>query len=157
MEMMVNAPNWAMLMDILALGASVILIGWLIFNRIRYGRLVAVPRTGRADFAAEMSLQVVTQQSQSSYRKIQQTLQQEFENLQRLTTGNRHSWPDGDKQSCRGDERAQAAKAGTLPTGGHRRALGMIQEGLDQEEIAQRCGLALGEIDLIAYMQKQRS
>jgi Holliday junction resolvase-like predicted endonuclease len=33
----------------------------------------------------------------------------------------------------------------------------MIQEGLDQQEIAQRCGLALGEIDLIAYMQKQRS
>ena len=157
MEIMAYVPNWAMVLDIMALGASVILIGWLVFNRIRYGHLVSAPRTGRADFAAEMSRQVVTQQALSSYRKIQQTLQQEFENLQRLTTGHRHAWPDGDKQPCHGDERASAPKAGLRHPDGYSRAAGMMQEGVDQREIAQRCGLALGEIDLIAYMQKQRS
>lgn len=155
METMANAPNWALLMDILALGASMILIGWLIFNRIRYGHLVPTPTTATADFTSEMTLQVVTQQAQLSYRKIRQTLQQEFDNLQRLTAGDRSSWPEGDKQPCRKDHRAYAPEAGAQLAGGYNRALGMIQEGVAPREIAQRCGLATGEIDLIEYMQKQ--
>ena len=156
MEIMANVPNWAMLMDILALSASLILIGWLIFNRIRYGRLAPTPHAASTDFSAEITLQAVTQQSQLSYRKIQQSLQHEFENLQRLTAGDRHFWPDGDKQPCRDAHRTNAPEAGPLKAGGYSRAIGMIQKGVDQREIAQRCGLARGEIDLIEYMQKQR-
>ena len=154
--MMANAPNWAMLMDVLALGASVILIGWLIFNRIRYGHLISSPHTARADFNAEITLQAVTQQSQLSHRKIQQTLQNEFENLQRLTAGDQHGWPDGDRQLCRKEDGVSASEAGSRHAGSYQRAWGMIQKGLDQPDIARRCGLALGEIDLMTYMQQKQ-
>ncbi len=155
--MMANAPNWAMLMDLLALGASVILIGWLIFNRIRYGHLVSRPHTARADFNAEITLQALTQQSLLSYRTIQQTLQNEFESLQRLTAGDQHGWPDGDRQLCREDDRGvYASEAGSRHADSYQRALGMIQKGLDQPDIARRCGLTLGEIDLMTYMQQKQ-
>ena len=154
MEQVVNALPWPVLMDILALGTSLILIGWLIFNRMRYGHLLLSPRTASADFTAAMTRQMVAQQSLRSYHKIHQTLQQEFDRLQHLTAGDHYGGPQGAVPESPEGHRSASPPMSLQRSQCYSRALSMIQKGAEPQEVAQSCGLALSEIHLIDYMQK---
>lgn len=146
-----------LLMDILALGASIVLIGFLFLNRLRFGRLVVSAKTKPASFNAEMALQMLTQQSQRSYTKIRQTLNQEFTNLQRMTSGTDFPRTHALTAPDRGANHPTATDVSGPSLRFYDEAARMIRNGASPQEIARRCGLSRGEIDLIAYMQKKLS
>lgn len=154
MQQVVNVLQWPVWMDLLALGTSLILIGWLIFNRMRYGHLLLSPRTARADFTSAMIRQMVAQQSRRSYHKIHQALQQEFDRLQRLTADEHYGGPQGEMPEGPEGHRSATPPMSLQRSQRYRRALSMIQKGAEPQEVAQCCGLALSEINLIDYMQK---
>ncbi len=154
MEQVVNALQWPVLMDVLAVGTSLILIGWLIFNRIRYGHLLLSPRAATADFTSAMTRQMMAQQSLRSYQKIHKTLQQEFDRLQHLTSGDPHGGPQGEMPEDAEGRRSAIPPMSLQRSQCYNRAVNMIQKGVEPQEVAQCCGLALSEINLIDYMQK---
>lgn len=156
MNLALNSINLPFLMDLLAFGASAILIGFLISNRRRYGQLIAAPQQKMPDFRSEMTLQMVTQQSQRSYNKIQQTLNQEFENLQRMAGCEQSALSSEEKIACKNATPIGVAVNRKRPRF-YDEAARMIRNGADQSAIAKRCGLSRAEIDLIAYMQQKRS
>ena len=143
--------NLPFLMDVLALGASAVLIVVLIANRRRYGRLIATA-SDKSAFGSEMTLQMVAQQSQRSHSRIQKTLNREFANLQRMAGGE-------DAPLSRDPRKNRPATAAVSPTraGHYAAAARMIRNGVDQQAIAARCGLSRGAIDLMTYMQHKRS
>ena len=129
MEQVLNVLPWPALMDILALTASMILIVWLIFNRIRYGHLFLSPRAATADFTSAMTRQMMAQQSLRSYQKIQKTLQQEFDRLQHLTSGDHHGGPQGEVPEDAEGRRSAIPPMSLQRSQCYSRALSMIQKG----------------------------
>jgi hypothetical protein len=144
-----------LLLDLLALSASAVLIGILIVNHRRYGHLIAAPPHKRMNFKSEIAAQILTQQSQQSYSRIQQTLSQEFANLQRMA--------GGDDKACSLADRGGPTNAGVAETGdtdyrtprAYDKAAGMIRNGVDHHVVARRCRLSRAEINLIAYLQQK--
>jgi hypothetical protein len=146
-----------LLMDILALGASAVLIGFLFLNRRRYGSLLATAKTKPANFSSEIALQMLTQQSQRSYARIQETINQEFTNWQRMTSGRDFDRTVARNVPDRGANDPTATGSGGSGSRFYDEAARMVRNGASPQEISLRCGLSRGEIDLIAYMQKKSS
>ncbi|MBL0714182.1 MAG: DUF2802 domain-containing protein [Desulfosarcina sp.] len=155
MELAFNSLNWPLLMDILALGASAVLIIFLILNWIRYGRLVTAPQTGNANFSSEIALQMMTQQSRRSYSKLQQTLNHEFKNLQRLTGCDPSEWQTHGKRITTESKWPDAGTARQPRPRYYDEAARMIRKGADRQAIVRRCSLSRSEIDLMVYMQQK--
>ncbi len=151
MNLGLSSLSLAFVMDVLAFGASAVLIIFLIANRRRYGRLVAAS-SAKMDFGSQMTLEMFSQQSRRSYARLQQTLNQEFASLQRLAGAKPTGLASGDHARNPVDAFVSLKHAGRYDE-----ACRMIHNGADRQVIAERCGLSHGEIDLMAYMQQKRT
>ncbi len=151
MSLTLNNMNLPLLMDVLALSASIVLILVLIVNRRRYGRMIASP-ADKSNFTSTLALQMVTAQSRRSYSRIQRTLNQEFARLQRMT---------GSEPPCRATDPVTTGAATAVVSrkraGLYDEATRMMRNGADRQTVAARCDLTRGEIELMAYMQHKRS
>lgn len=157
MNLALSIIDLPLLLDLLALAASAVLIGFLIVNRRRYGHMVAAPQPKTTDFTAAMTVQMLTQQSQRSYNIIQKTLNQEFANLQRMAGCDDAAWPaTGKTGRCKSGDNATVA-VGRQQARRYDEAAQMMRNGTELQVIAKRCGLSRAEIDLIAYLQQQPS
>ena len=154
MNLAIDTLTLPFLMDILAITASAILIVFLICNRRRYGHLTATPRSTSGGFASEMDLEMARQQSQSSLGRIQQALNQELANLQRLSGRNASTGPTTDSKTSGGPTALNAVVSPRRPRC-YEEAARMIRNGADRQEIARRCRLTKGEIDLLHYLTQK--
>ena len=152
MPAIVTHIDFAMLLDVLAIGCSLVMILFLLVNRRRYGRLVLDrqgPR-GQAGFADQLSLQMMSQQSQKAYANLQQTLAREFESLRLL----------GANVPCEQThaDPVQAEMAGPDRRHDHRQryrmAREMIARGDTTPQITLQCGLTEGELELLQGLQQ---
>ncbi|MGD9098311.1 MAG: DUF2802 domain-containing protein [Desulfobacterales bacterium] len=150
MDLIFDNIGLPVLMDVLALSVSAVLIGMLVANRRRYGRMVATPDLKTA-FGSEIKLQMLTQQSQRSYANIQQALRREFAVLQRLSGGEALADETG-----RTIDQTTLAVAGPAREGHYDEAIRLIRSGADSRSIAERCGLPRSAVDLMIYMQHKR-
>ena len=140
------------LLDVLAIGASLMMIFLLLCNRLKYGRMVLTgkDRIGREGFAGQVSLQMMTQQTLKAYDSLQRSLSQEFDTLRSL----------GENIVCASDPAnpshgAQpAAHRGGERRRRYRRAEEMMVRGEDAQRIARQCGLLEGELELLQDLQR---
>lgn len=146
-----------LLLDLLALGVSALLIVFLIVNRRRYGHLLATPQHQSMNFNAEMTAQMLTQQSQRSYHKIQKTLNQEFANLQRIAGGDGVAWSLAGHGAHAETSDMATADISRQSSQVYDEAARMIRNGADHQVVAQRCGLSRAEVELITYLQQKPS
>lgn len=141
------------LLDIAALAAGITILGLLILNRRRYGRfyLTGSPTAGKDAFATEMSQQLLSQQSQKAYDKLQRALMREFEPL----CGLGGARLDG-RQSAEGECFTMKDATATTATRYHRYRLAedMLARGADRREILQGCGLAPNEFALLQGLHR---
>jgi hypothetical protein len=150
-----NELNWGLLLDGLALAASLGLFVLLLINRRRYGRLL-IPRPGKDHaFQREITLQMINQQSRQAFLRLQQALDQELESLQGL----------GDAGDAR-DRAFPPESSDPLPEQGRQclsrdwrtsqtQASRMLAQGCPTHEVAACCQLPLSAVDLIRYIQRK--
>lgn len=131
--------EYSSLLDGLALAACLLLLVFLAFNRLQYGRLFLDRRSGHRleGFSEEMTLQLMSQRSQQAYENLQGLLMHEFEALRMFS----------------GDDLSIRTQAGGLGAAGtpksFRRAQEMLRRGEDAAAIQRRCGLEHGEWKLL--------
>lgn len=144
--------DFAMLLDGLAFACSLVMILFLIANRRRYGRLLLdrQGRRGQAGFADQLSLQMMSQQSQKAYANLQQTLTREFESLRLMGANGLYEQPHADP--------VQGEMAGA---GRHhdrrqryRMAQEMIARGDTTHQVALQYNLTEGELELLQGLQQ---
>ena len=144
----------APLFDVLALAACVMLLCFLVLNRLKYGRLYLVhPGTaGKGAFAREVSMQVMAQQSRKVHDNLQRALTREFASLCSV---------DGAcaavSSTATGDERAANSTGGG--SGAKRRqyygrANDMLGRGTDAATILRQCRIAESELALLQGLQQ---
>lgn len=141
-----------MLLDGLAIACSLILILFLLANRRRYGRLL-LDRPGvrkKVQFSDQLSLQMMSQQSQKAYANLQQTLKQEFESLRLMGASTLSNEP-----SANSDQEA-AREAGHHNN--RRRRYCMAREMIARSDavpqILQQCDLSEGELELLQGLRQ---
>jgi hypothetical protein len=135
------------LLDVLAIGASLVMIFLLLCNRIKYGRMVLTgkDRIEREGFAGQVSLQMMTQQTRKAYDSLQRSLAQEFDTLRSL--GESIVCAPEPADPCHGAQ--PAAHRGSERRRRYRRAEEMMVRGEDAQRIARHCGLLEGELELL--------
>ena len=144
--------DFGMLLDGLAIAFSLVMILFLLVNRRRYGRLLLGRQAGRGQggFTDQLSLQMMSQQSQKAYANLQQTLAREFESLRLVGANVMHAQPHSDP--------VQAEMAG--PGRHHdrrqryRTARELIARGDTSHQITLQCGLTEGELELLQGLQQ---
>jgi hypothetical protein len=150
MEALVPQIDFATVLDGLAMTCSLVLILFLLLNRLKYGRIVldAHKGKGRAGFADQVSLHMMTQQSQKAYDHLQQSLTKEFESLRLM---------GAELVQSPANEHGHFPK--TTPDGGRERrrryrlAEEMMRRGDSADQIRQQCGLMAGELELLRGLQ----
>lgn len=155
MHLMPGLVDVPLLLDLLALSVSAVLIGVLIVNRRRYGHLIAAPPHKSMDFKSEIAAQMLTQQSQHSYSRIQQTLSHEFANLQRMAGGQDKVCSLTDHGGPTNAGVAEIEENGYRAPRSYDKAARMIRNGVEHQVVARRCRLSRAEIGLIAYLQQK--
>ena len=151
MEVFLNQIDYATVLDGLATVSALVLILFLLHNRRKYGRIVLNGNAKvQAQFADQVSLHMMTQQSQKAYDNLQQSLRREFESLHLIGEGlvNRLSVEEGSQFT------KTAAKGGRERRQRYRLAEEMMIRGDATEHISQRCGLMEGEIALLRGLQQ---
>lgn len=153
MSTVISIASFEHLLDLLALAAGIMILWLLVINRRRYGRLYLTGSStaGKDDFATEMSLQLMSRQSQKAYDKLQRALMREFEPLCGIGGGRldgRHAV-----------EEKWFTMNGAATTAAERRhryrlAEEMLAKGAGRREILQRCGLAQNEYALLEGLQQ---
>jgi hypothetical protein len=140
---------FAPLFDVLALAACLMMLCFLVLNRLKYGRLYLERpgAAGKGAFAGEVALQLMSLQSRKVYDNLQRALAREFASL--CTTG------DG----CLPAATAEPGGEGFAHTTGrgssagrrhcYRRAEDMLRQGADAEAILRHCGIAESELVLL--------
>lgn len=151
-------------LDVLALVGSLMMILLLMWNRRKYGCMLLDKRhaKGREGFKNEVSLQMITQQSQKAYDNLQRSLTLEFESLRMLSGNDRPA--SVLNQTIATDKRLNHQASGMVPDSRNKRyrlAEKMMVESADAHQILERCGLAEGELELLRGLrqleQKTRS
>jgi hypothetical protein len=144
--------NMATLLDGLAIVCSLILILFLLMNRRKYGRFVlnAAHSRSHMEFADQVTLHMLTQQSQKAYTNLQQALAKEFESL-RLMGADHVSDRPNDKPY---HFSMPAANADPDRRQRYRMAGEMMSRGKDARHISQACGLMEGELELLRSLQQ---
>lgn len=142
----------AMFLDGLAIACSLVMILFLLANRRRYGRLLQ-DRPGGAGpngFADQLSMQMLSQQTQKAYANLQQALAQEFESIRVMGA---RVLPDQPAPAV-----DQTALAGPDRHHDRPRRFGMAREMIARGEAARRiirqCGLSEGELQLMQGLQQ---
>lgn len=150
MEALVPQFDFATVLDGLAITCSMVLILFLVRNRHKYGKFVLNAPKGKklTGFADQVSLQMMTQQSQKAYDNLQQSLAKEFESLRLMGAGLIQS---------SADEHCHILKS-TLNGGQERRrryrlAEEMMRRGDGADQIQRQCGLMKGEFELLRGLQ----
>lgn len=149
--------EFSTILDALALVSSLLMILFLMQNRRKYGGLLL--NTGRnkdgALFTDEISLQMISQQSQKAYDNLQQSLTREFETLRLM--GEKSLPASLSKQTGAttiGMVHSKSQRPQESRTNRYRRADEMIANGAGMRQIMQRCGLAEGELELLQGLQQ---
>jgi hypothetical protein len=149
METISHHIDLAAILNGLAIACSLALILFLLVNRRKYGRLVLKAREGNssAGFADQVSLHMMTQQSQKAYDNLQQSLAREFASLRLMGTGVDSKASDHDRlpQSIGNGGRERQRR--------YRLAEEMMNRGASANRISQHCGLMEGEVELLRGLQ----
>ena len=149
METIVHHIGWAGILNGLAIACSLALILFLLFNRRKYGRMVLNARKGKSSvgFADQVSLHMMTQQSQKVYDNLQQSLAREFASLRRMGAGVVSQASDHDRLP------KPIANGGRERRQRYRLAEEMMNRGADADRVLQECGLMEGELELLHGLQ----
>jgi len=145
------------ILDALALVSSLITILFLMRNRRQYGCLILNARhaKGGQSFAGEVSLQMISQQSQKAYDNLQRSLTREFESLRLIGV---ESLPETvTDKSITGNTGLNPTPSEMVLESRNRRyrmADKMIVQGAGGNQILQRCGLAEGELELLQGLRR---
>lgn len=154
MPTLVTIAEFDHLLDVLALAASLAILCFLVLNRLRYGRMYLDRRGGadKGEFAGEMQMQLVSQQSQKVYANLQRALAREFASLG--TTGD--AYRPASTAEPGGEGFANAAVRGSSAGRRHcyRRAEAMLRQGAEAEAILQHCGIAESELVLVQGLRQ---
>lgn len=152
MHLLMQLTEAATLLDALAIVSSLLIVLFLIRNRRQYGSLVIDGNQIKtmAGFSDEVSLQMMSQQSQMAYANLKRSLTQEFESLWML--GDSASPPlatnhDVDAPGRRVPPTVQ--KTSLQRRQRYRQAEKMLADGADAIQIARQCGLGEGEMALL--------
>ena len=153
MHLLMQLTEAATLLDALAIVSSLLIVLFLIRNRRQYGSLVIDGNQIKtmAGFSDEVSLQMMSQQSQMAYANLKRSLTQEFESLWML--GDSASLPgattnhDVDASGRRDPSTVQ--KTSLQRRRRYRQAEKMLADGADAIQIARQCGLGEGEMALL--------
>ena len=145
------------ILDALAMVSSLLMILFLMRNRRQYGcMLLGEKRFKKSErFTDEISLQMISQQSQKAYDNIQRSLNQEFDALRRLGVDSLPATVAN--QTIAADDGPLHSISGVPREGRNRRyrmADKMIAEGAGVNQIMQRCGLAQGELELLQGLRQ---
>lgn len=145
------------ILDALALASSLLMILFLLRNRRQYGsmHLTAERDEGPDSFADEVSLQMISQQSQKAYDNLQRSLTQEFESLRMI--GARSLPATITAQTTAANKELNHTPAEMVLQSRSRRyrmADEMIAQGAGGNQILQRCGLAEGELELLQGLRQ---
>jgi AraC-like DNA-binding protein len=157
MHLLMHLTESANLLDALALASSLLILLFLMRNRRQYGSLVIDGKKVKAAsvFSDEIYLQMMSQQSQMAYDNLKRSLTQEFESLWMLGDSALRPGTTNHKTDTPERRRQPAVKR----TSQHRRqryqqAEKMLSGGADASQIARRCGLGEGEMELLQGLQQ---
>lgn len=157
MQILSMLTEFGTILDALALASSLLMIFFLMRNRRQYGCMLLNARRvkGFESFAGEVSLQMISQQSQKAYENLQRSLKQEFESLRIL---------EGRSLSATAANQTMATNSGLNHTISemalesrnrrYRMADKMIAQGAGVSQILQQCGLAEGELELLQGLRQ---
>ena len=149
--------EFSTILDALALVSSLLVILFLMQNRRKYGGLLlnTAGNKDAARFTNEVSLQMMSQQSQKAYDNLQRSLTREFEGLRLM--GEKSLQPSSSRQVSDATVGLTPSKSKRLQesrNSRYRMADEMIANGAGVKEIMQRCGLAEGELELLQGLQQ---
>jgi hypothetical protein len=136
----------AAILNGLGIACSLALILFLLLNRRKYGRMVLKAQTGKkvpAGFADQVSLHMMTQQSQKAYDNLQQSLAKEFASLRLMGEGAVRQASD------HGRFPKSNVDVGRERRRRYRLAEEMMNRGASADRISQQCGLMDGELELL--------
>lgn len=149
--------EFSTILDALALASSLLMILFLMQNRRKYGGFIL--NTGQnkdgVPFNDEISLQMISQQSQKAYDNLQRSLTQEFETLRQMGENSLSS--PSNRQTVVTNAGVTISKSKRLQESRNRRyrmADEMIANGAGVKQIMQQCGLAEGELELLQGLQQ---
>lgn len=149
METFVHYIGFAPILNGLAIACSLVLILFLLLNRRKYGCIVLNTQKGKASdgFADQVSLHMMTQQSQKAYDNLQQSLTREFASLGLMGAGIVSQTSDHDRlaKSIANGDRERRRR--------YRLAEEMMDRGATADRISQQCGLMEGELELLRGLQ----
>jgi hypothetical protein len=152
MQAFLHIAEFDTLLDVLAIACSLMMIFFLLCNRFKYGRILlnakhAMDHTG---FAGQVSVQMMSQQSQKAFDNLQRSLSQEFESLRLLGEG----YVSDKTITDRDHFDTPLADMGNERRRRYRLAEEMFARGDDVQQISQQCGLAEGELELLQGLQQ---
>ena len=149
METFVHHIAFDAILNGVAIASSLALILFLMLNRRKYGRMVLNARKGKssAGFADQVSLHMMTQQSQKAYDNLQQSLEREFASLRLMGADVVAQASDHDRlpKSIANNVRERRRR--------YRLAEDMMNRGLSADRISQQCRLMEGELELLRGIQ----
>lgn len=157
MQILSTLTEFGTILDALALASSLLMIFFLMRNRRKYGCMLlnAGRVKGFESFADEVSLQMISQQSQKVYENLQRSLTQEFESL-RMLGGRSLSATVADQTMATTNGLNHTTSEMSLESRNRRYRMAdkMIAQGAGVNQILQRCGLAEGELELLQGLRQ---
>ena len=157
MQAILLISEYGELLDAIAIVCSLLVILFLMLNRRKHGRFIlnGKPGDGQGSFSREVSLQMISQQSQKAYANLQRSLSQEFEALQQLESKTFTSGFPIETASTLRDRNPSLPGASAKER--HlrfRHAKELLADGADEQLVQKRCGLGVGELELVRGLRQ---
>ncbi|MFZ7125699.1 MAG: DUF2802 domain-containing protein [Desulfobacterales bacterium] len=154
--------SWAVILDVAAIVSCWVLIGFLVWNRVRYRRWL-MPDAPAVSFGSELDSEMLRQRAGRAHEAVVRVLEEELDLLvEECVSG------PAPQQGFRWSPEAEGFQSDVMhppengavsseAEGNYQLAYQMAAKGANAEMIRARTGLTAGEAELICNLQEYRT